>query len=282
MPYFTPPAPYALKDNPETLLFQTDMVFINPVGTGYSAAISPAKNGDFWGVDEDARSVCQFIKRFLSVYRRWNSPKYLFGESYGTPRTCVLSWFLHEDGIDLNGVVLLSSILDYSQENNPVGLLPTLAADAWFHKKVSVTPPPEELRPFLNAVEIFARGPYAAALTRFPDVDIKTLQYLSEIIGIPAVVLRYWKLDPSTANATVYLTSLLQDVGLAIGSYDGRVTGEDTGIAGHVADQSSGDDDPAMTAIGGVFTAMWNIYLNEELGFIGQIPVYHHQQPRLP
>src|SRR5215471_1585152 len=159
MPHFTPPAPYSLEDNPNSLLDVTDLVFINPVGTGYSAAIAPGKNGDFWGVDEDARSIKQFIKRYLTAFNRWNSPKFLFGESYGTPRTCVLSWLLHEDGIDLNGVVLQSSILDYSQTSNAIGLLPTYAADAWFHKKVTVTPTPSDLPAFMKDVEAFARGP---------------------------------------------------------------------------------------------------------------------------
>src|SRR5215831_10700444 len=92
MPDFTPPAPYELENNPDSLLDRTDLVFINPVGTGYSGAITPGKNGDFWGVDQDAGSIRQFIKRYLTVYGRWNSPKFLFGESYGTPRTCVLTW----------------------------------------------------------------------------------------------------------------------------------------------------------------------------------------------
>ena len=104
MPSFTPPAPYTMEENPDSLLDRSDLVFINPVGTGYSAAIAPNKNKDFWGVDQDARSLKQFIKRYLTAYDRWNSPKFLFGESYGTARSCVLAWLLHEDGIDLNGV----------------------------------------------------------------------------------------------------------------------------------------------------------------------------------
>ena len=257
MPYFTPPAPYAMVENPDSLLGLSDLVFIDPVGTGYSAAIAPGKNKDFWGVDEDARSIKQFVKRYLTVHDRWNSPKFLFGESYGTPRTCVLTWLLHEDGVDLNGVVLQSSILDYSQTRNAVGLLPTLAADAWFHKKVTVSPRPSGLPRFMSAVETFARGPYADALAAFPKIDAGTLDRLSEFIGIPPVVLKYWRLDVSTGNGTVFLTSLLQDDGLALGAYDGRVTAEDTGIAGSV-DPASGGNDPTMTAVGGVYTAMWN------------------------
>ncbi len=142
LPSFTPPAPYTIEDNPDSLIDRSDLVFIDPVGTGYSAAIAPNKNRDFWGVDEDARSIKQFIKRYLTAFDRWNSPKFLFGESYGTPRSCVLAWLLHEDGVDLNGITLQSSILDYSQTGNAVGLLPTLAADAWFHKKAASPPPP--------------------------------------------------------------------------------------------------------------------------------------------
>ena len=119
LPDFTPPAPYTIEPNPDSLLDRSDLVFINPVGTGYSAAIAPHTNKDFWGVDQDAGSLRQFIKRFLTKYDRWNSPKFLFGESYGTARSCVLAYLLHEDGVDLNGVVLLSSILDYCTGRQP-------------------------------------------------------------------------------------------------------------------------------------------------------------------
>ena len=271
MPYFTPPAPYAMVDNPDSLLDQTDLVFIDPVGTGYSAAIAPRTNKDFWGVDQDARSIKQFVKRYLTVYNRWNSPKFLFGELYGTPRTCVLTWLLHEDGVDLNGVTLQSSILDYSQSGNPIGLLPTFAADAWFHKKVTVSPPPSDLPAFMKSVETFAGGPYASALAGFPKVDASVLHTLSEFIGIPPAVLKYWKLDVSTGGGTVFLTSLLLDDGVAVGAYDGRVTAADTGIAESV-DPESGGNDPTMTAVGGVYTAMWNVYLNDELQFTSTSP----------
>jgi carboxypeptidase C (cathepsin A) len=271
MPDFTPPAPYAMEDNPDSLLDHTDLVFINPVGTGYSAAIAPGKNRDFWGVDEDARSIKQFVKRYLTAFNRWNSPKFLFGESYGTPRTCVLSWMLHEDGVDLNGVVLQSSILDYAQAGNPVGLLPTFAADAWFHKKVTVSPPPANLPAFTASVEEFARGPYAQALAAYPKVDPKVLKTMSEMLGIPLVVLSYWQLNPAVGSNPVFLTSLLQSEGLALGIYDGRVTGVDTGIAGSI-DPNSGGNDPTMTAVGGVYTVMWNVYLNDELKYTSTSP----------
>jgi carboxypeptidase C (cathepsin A) len=274
MPAFTPPAPYALEDNQDSLLDHTDLVFINPVGTGYSAAIAPGTNKDFWGVDEDARSIKQFVKRYLTVYNRWNSPKFLFGESYGTPRTCVLAWLLHEDGVDLNGVVLQSSILDYSQASNPVGLLSTFAADAWFHKKVTLSPYPSDLPVFMGSVQKFDREKYAAAKATFAltsKVDPAVLQYLSDIIGIAPGVLESWKLDPSIGSGTIFLTSLLKDKGLAVGAYDGRVTATDTGIAQSI-DPNSGGNDPTMTAVGGVYTTMWNVYLNDELQFTATAP----------
>jgi len=269
MPSFTPPAPYTMEDNPDSLLDKTDLVFINPVGTGYSAAIAPKKNRDFWGVDEDAGSLKQFIKRYLTAYNRWNSPKFLFGESYGTARTCVLAWALHEDGIDLNGVTLQSSILDYSQAGNPVGLLPTLAADASYQKKISVAPAPPDLASFLNDVVAFAQTPYAAAVAAFPQADPATVATLSADIGISPTVLTYWGLDVAASNSTgtlLFLVTLMQAEGRALGAYDGRVLGIDTGIAGSI-DPNSGGNDPTMTAVSGVYTVMWNTYLNDELKF---------------
>jgi carboxypeptidase C (cathepsin A) len=269
MPSFTPPAPYKMEDNPDTLLDRSDLVFINPVGTGYSAAISPNKNKDFWGVDQDAGSLRQFIKRYLTVYRRWNSPKFLFGESYGTARSAVLAYLLHEDGVDLNGVTLLSSILDYSQAGNPVGLLPTLAADAWYHKKINVTPAPADLSSFMDRIVPFAQTDYAAALAAFPKSDPTTVQRLSDFTGISPTVLTSWSLDVSATNrlgTLLFLLTLMQAEGRALGAYDGRVLGVDTGIAASI-DPRSGGNDPTMTAVNGAYTAMWNSYLNEELQF---------------
>lgn len=272
MPDFTPPAPYTIEDNPDSLLDRSDLVFINPVGTGYSSAIAPNRNRDFWGVDQDARSIAQFIKRYLTAFDRWNSPKFLFGESYGTPRTCVLAWMLHEDGVDINGLTLQSSILDYTQTGNPVGLLPTLAADAWYHNKVNVGVRPP-LPAFMDTVKAFAQGPYAKALTDFPKFDAATLQTLSDYLGISPVVLTSWSLNVEANNGAnlLFLTTLLQDRGLALGAYDGRVTAIDTGIAGQI-DPNSGGNDPTMTAVSGVYTAMWNTYLNDELKFTALSP----------
>jgi carboxypeptidase C (cathepsin A) len=274
LPDYTPPAPYMVEENQESLLDRSDLVFINPVGTAYSTAIAPAKNGDFWGVDEDARSIKQFVKRYLTVFNRWNSPKFLFGESYGTPRTSVLAWLLHEDGVDLNGVILESSILDYSKYNNSVGLLPTLAADAYFHDKVTVSPPPSDLTAFLTDVVKFARGRFASAEATFPNYDPAVVRLLSKMVGIQPTALKSWKLDLG-ANRTAFLTGLFRKEGRAIGVFDGRVTGEDTGIAGSIGSgspTSSIVNDPSISAIAGVFTAMWHEYLNNELKYTSIAP----------
>ncbi|HEX3637648.1 MAG TPA: peptidase S1, partial [Paraburkholderia sp.] len=213
MPGFTPPAPYSMEDNPDSLLDKSDLVFINPVGTGYSAAIAPKKNRDFWGVDQDADSIKQFIKRFLTKNNRWNSPKYLYGESYGTARSCVLAYRLHEDGVDLNGITLQSSILDYTQSGNPVGVLPTAAADAWYHKKLGIAPRPTDLGAFAEEVAQFARTDYLAALRKFPTTDSATVEKLSEYTGIDKTSLLAWSLDIAAYDSrgnSLFLTTLLK------------------------------------------------------------------------
>lgn len=200
LPDFTPPPPYRIEDNPDSLLDRSDLVFVNPVGTGYSAAVAPKVSKDFWGVDQDAGSLRQFIKRYLTANDRWNSPKFLFGESYGTARTAVLSYFLHEDGVDLNGLTIQSSILDYSQAGDPIGLLPTWAADAWYHHRSKLQPPPASLAEDASRAVPFADGAYAAALAKFPHADLAIVQQLSELIGIDTATLTGWSLNVAAAT----------------------------------------------------------------------------------
>ncbi|MBZ9820031.1 S10 family serine carboxypeptidase-like protein [Mesorhizobium sp. CA4] len=270
MPGFTPPPPYAMEDNPDSLIERSDLVYINPVGTGYSAAIAPFKNRDFWGVDQDAVSIKQFIKRYLSAFNRWNSPRFLLGESYGTARSCVLAWLLHEDGLDLNGITLQSSVLDYPANfSNAVGLMPTFAADAWFHKKTGIEPLPADLASYMETVTQFAQGPYSAALNAFPKADPVAVETLSRYLGLPASELGAWRLNVEAADRlghSAFLIELLQDQGLALGAYDGRVTGIDTGISAIVS-PDGGMNDPTMAAVGGVYTTMWNSYLSNDLKF---------------
>jgi carboxypeptidase C (cathepsin A) len=138
---YTPPAPYQIADNANTLLDRTDMVFIDPIGTGFSHAVGKAQNKDFWGVDSDVSSIAQFITTYVSRNDRWNSPKFLIGESYGTFRSAALANFLQaRNNMAINGIVLMSSVLDLSQisflngqDLSYVLYLPSYAATAWYH-----------------------------------------------------------------------------------------------------------------------------------------------------
>ncbi len=175
---------------------------------------------------------------------------------------------LHEDGIELNGVTLQSSILDYTKAGNPVGLLPTCAADAWYHHKVGPNRP-DDLAIYLAPVITFADTVYPTALKQFPKADPAVVAHLSAYIGIDTTTLDSWSLNVAAADdrgTSLFLLTLLKDKGLALGSYDGRATGVNTGIAARI-DPKSGGNDPTMTAVNGVYTAMWNSYLNDQLRF---------------
>ncbi len=167
-----PAAPYKLVDNANSLLDVSDLVFIDMPGTGFGRLIGKDAAKAFWGVDEDADAFARFIARFITKYNRWNSPKFIFGESYGTTRSAVLAKILEEKkSIDLNGVILLSQIFNFTTDidgakTNPgvdlpyVLALPTFAATAWYHKKLPQQP--AALEPFLKEVEEFAHGPLLA------------------------------------------------------------------------------------------------------------------------
>jgi carboxypeptidase C (cathepsin A) len=164
-----PAAPYKLVDNANSLLDVTDLVFIDMPGTGFGRLTGKDAGKAFWGIDEDGNAFARFIARFITKYSRWNSPKFLFGESYGTTRSAVLADILeNKQNIDLNGVILLSQIFNFTTDidvpnaNPGVDLpyvlsLPTYAATAWYHKKLPTQPP--ALEPFLQEVEEFTNGP---------------------------------------------------------------------------------------------------------------------------
>lgn len=272
-PNFTPPAPYKLLDNPDSLLDRSDLVFINPVGTGYSAAIAPFKNKDFWGVDQDARSIDRFIQRYLTLYNRWNSPKFLFGESYGTARSAVVSWVLHEDGIELNGITLQSSILDYSNAVSAIGLFPTLAADAYYYKKDSISPPPTDLPTYMQQVMNYATNtlmPLAQAPnpadggfvnTRL-NMTLPVAQQMQQYLGVDPIALIQAYGNP--AGFGNFFGTLVP--GTAIGQYDGRATSINTGIGPFILPNAGGND-PSITNVAGVYTVEWNDYLHNGLKY---------------
>src|SRR5215472_11112118 len=164
-----PAAPYRLVDNEYSLIDRTDMVFVDAPGTGFSRLAPKSKPDDFYGIDQDGRAFRQFVQRYATQNQRWNSPKFLFGESYGTLRSCVLANFLQQQGMAVNGIVLLSSALNFEEFNGGDGsdvqyisYLPTEAAVAWYHHKGSVQA--TDLPSLVRSSRQFAIGQYASAL----------------------------------------------------------------------------------------------------------------------
>ena len=163
------PAPFGFGANPDTLLGTTDLVFIDAPGTGYSRALGDAKGSDFYGVDQDADAFARAITRYITKFGRWDSPKFLFGESYGTTRSGALAYQLQDRGVALNGVILLSSIMNYGRrqpglDRDYINYLPSYAATAWYHHKM--VNPPATVEEAAALGRAFAEGPYASALEK--------------------------------------------------------------------------------------------------------------------
>ena len=272
---YTPPAPYQIADNANTLLDRTDMVFIDPIGTGFSHAVGKAQNKDFWGVDSDAASVAQFITTYVSRNDRWNSPKFLIGESYGTFRSAALANFLQaRNNMAINGIVLMSSVLDLStisflngQDLSYVLYLPSYAATAWYHKVVKDRP--ADLQTFLNEARKFAAGEYADALmkgsklTGAERADIA--KKLSHFTGLSEDYLLKGDLRIVLPQ---YTAELQRSRGLVTGRLDAR-------FSGAAADNNAefGFTDPQSDAVSPAFVSVFNSYVRNELKF-GQDKYY--------
>ena len=270
----TPAAPYRLVQNGYSLLDASDLVFIDAPGTGFSRIAGKDKEKAFYGVDADGYAFSQFIKGFLSKYGRWNSPKYLFGESYGTPRSAVVVNELETgDSIDFNGVILLSQILNFdlsadSPEANPgtdeayVVTLPTYAATAWYHNRLAGGRP-AQLEPYLAEVEQFANGEYASALQAGSELDPARREAMAEKLarytGLPVgyVLKANLRIDGGEFEKT------LQDA-------DGLTTGRlDTRFSGPSMDPLSkeADYDPQSAAISSAYVSSFNDYVRKDLGY---------------
>jgi carboxypeptidase C (cathepsin A) len=272
----SPPAPYKLNDNPYCLLDRTDLVFIDPVGTGFSHAVGKAQDKDFWGVDEDVKSLAQFINAFVNRNDRWNSPKFLIGESYGTFRSAALSNYLQStDGMYFNGIVLISSVLDLGTisfnpgEDMPyIFYLPSYAATAWYHKTLQDRP--AEMKPFAEEARTFALTEYASALmkgSRLTAVEKADMaKKLSRFTGLSEDYIV--KADLRVALPQ-FMKELQRSRGLTTGRLDARFSGFSYDLLGEYA-----EFDPQDTSITGPFTAAWNNYVRTELKF-GQDKVYH-------
>ncbi|SMF08393.1 S10 family peptidase [Pseudobacteriovorax antillogorgiicola] len=261
-------APYKVESNPWSLLVASDLVFIDPVGTGYSRALGKYEDKQFWGVREDAEVIGEFIRSYISSEKRWNSPKYLAGESYGTVRAAALVRELQEgwEGIALNGVMLISAILDFQagrfQKGNDtpfVTFLPTYAATAWYHKKV-----PEHDRPleeFLADVRDFASTDYVVALFKGNNLSVadrqKVLDQLHRFTGLDKAYLEQTNLR---IHAFRFMKELLRDQGKTIGRFDSRYLGKDYDAAGEFFDY-----DASAYGITGAYVASINHYLGHTL-----------------
>ncbi len=226
--------PYSFGNNLDSLLDVADLIFVDPPGTGYGRIRGHDAARIFYGIDGDAAAFDRFIRRFLSRYTRWESPKYLFGHSYGTVRNAVLARMLEEDGVDLNGIISAGMLLNLDDfpdaasgipgTDNPYILqLSTFAATAWFHHKI--VGQTGEFEPWLHTVEQFAVGPYATALlagNALSQIEQQNLaKQLGQFTGLPAEV---WTRAHLRIQAAEFETLLLSDQGLVIGRQDTRYT----------------------------------------------------------
>jgi carboxypeptidase C (cathepsin A) len=264
-PEYIRPAPYAFGPNPDTLLDRTDLVFIDAVGTGYSRPIGDAKPADFYGVDPDVDAFAKAILRYATRYARWNDPKFIFGESYGTTRSAALAYALQDRGMALNGVVLLSSILNYGIRQPGfdqlyIGYLPSYAATAWYHRKAGEG---AELEAWVEEARRFANGPYAAALAKGQDLgaeeEEQVAREMSRYTGLSADFLKRTNLRVDLSR---FQAELLRDRRQTIGRYDSRYIGTNPDAAGERPEY-----DPSDTAISGAFIATLHDYLSREIGY---------------
>ncbi|MGD8426120.1 MAG: hypothetical protein PVH63_00750 [Balneolaceae bacterium] len=266
-------APYELLSNQYSLLDATDLVFVDAPGTGFSRLTNNGKDDHFFGVDQDAHAFADFITGFLTKHNRWNSPKYLFGESYGTTRSAVLSNILTtQKSVDLNGIILLSQILDYSNSvDYPQGspgnerpyelALPTYAATAWYHNKLPNKP--AELEPFLKEVEAFAMGDYASALAKGSELSDSRFNMVAE------------KLHQYTGLSVDYIKKA--NLRVSGGEFEKNLQVDEMQTTGRLDSRFSGPTmdplsqrshyDPQSAAISSAYVTLFNDYVRSTLHF---------------
>ena len=261
--------PYPIEENTASILDVTDMVFIDPVGTGFSKALGKKKDTDFHGVHADAKSLARFIRQWLDTNGRWNSPKYIGGESYGTYRSAALVKELEGgyDDVALNGIILISTVLDMYHDLTGEGaemgypiLLPTMAATAWYHDAIENKP--DDIEGFLADARAFAEGPYMTALmkgTRLQGAERDDV--LNKLAGFTGLKKDYLDRANLRVNLRRFMKELLRDKGLSVGRLDSRFTGTAVDDAGE-----GPEVDPSFVAIDGGYTAALNSYVREDIG----------------
>ena len=264
-----PPASAHVIDNPSTLLDVSDLVFIDPVGTGFSTVTGKGTDKDFWGVDEDLRAFSQLIRRWVATNDRGGSPRFLLGESYGTFRSAGLVDRLQKDGLSIDGVILLSTLLDYADDFGGPGdanvpdtfALPSEAAVAWYHKKVPDAP--TDVLAFVEAARTFAINEYLPAVMRAQPLtqpqQMRLAQRLHSFIGLDPDYLVRANLRVPTSR---FQAELLRDTGMVVGRYDGR-------YAGIASDRNAAEPqyDPSYEAVAPAFITAFTAYAKNELGW---------------
>ncbi len=273
---FQPAPPFELVDNAESLLDVTDLVMIDPVSTGYSRAADGENPNQFHGVRPDIESVSDFIRLYTTRFKRWPSPKYLLGESYGTLRSAGVAEHLQsEHGIELNGVILVSSILDWLTRGFVSGndlpyaaVLPTLTATAWYHKRLPADLQQAPIAKVVEEARQFAFGEYLTTLAKgnalTPDQWKAAAAKVARFTGLPAAYVEQANLR---VTDTRFRKELLRDKRLTVGRLDGRFTGFDADAAGETQEY-----DPSNTAIEGAYTALFNDYVRRELKWETDLP----------
>lgn len=260
--------PYPIVDNADSLLDVTDLVFIDPVGTGFSHALGKTDPKEFWGVTKDAESIAQFIRLWLNANGRWNAPKYIGGESYGTTRSAALVNQLEGayNDVSLNGIILISTVLDFGagadtpgNEMTHILNLPSMAATALYHGKAQAG----SVEGFVEEARQFASGPYAAALLKGQklgaDERASVRRELARFTGLSETYLDQADLRVEPGR---FYKELLRDRGLTVGRLDSRYTGRDFDNAGETP-----DNDPSFYGIDAGYTAAVNAHLRETLKF---------------
>lgn len=269
------PPPYQLINNEFSLLDETDLVFIDPVSTGYSRPVPGEEAKQFHGVEEDVKSVGEFIRLYTTRYKRWTSPKFLIGESYGTTRSAALSGFLQgRHGMYLNGIMLISSILNFQtayfnpgNDLPPILFLPTYTATAWYHKRLD-DDLQADLHKTLDEVEDFALNEYTLALMKgdaLPDEEReKIVAKLARYTGLSE---EYIKRTNLRINIHRFTKELLREERRTVGRLDTRFLGIDRDAAAENC-----EFDPSYAAIQGPYTATFNDYVRQDLAFEKDLP----------
>ncbi|TRX58876.1 carboxypeptidase [Fulvivirga sp. M361] len=265
-PDYTRPAPYKVVNNEFSILDKADLVMIDPIGVGFSKPIGEAKWEDFWGVDQDVRSIGLFIEQFLIRAEKFNAPKYLLGESYGTFRNAALVKYLQDKGIAMNGVIMVSAVFElqhllFGPGDDMAYLIhfPTYAATAWYHNKLEEKG--ESLESFLKGVRSFTENEYAPALLKgdqlSPQEKGSVAQKLADLSGLDK---SYWlKADLRVKNHE-YFQELLRDEGLTVGRLDARFTGKNEDLL-----SQSAITDPQSDAISPPYISAYKDYLYNDL-----------------